>query len=132
MFKDAHVFSSFSVDNLDKAKQFYSETLGLGVEEEKQMGLLNVKLADGGHIMVYPKDNHQPATFTVLNFPVKDVDVAVDELTGKGVKFERYDGFNQDEKGIARPSVENPGPNIAWFKDPAGNVLAVLDESPSL
>jgi hypothetical protein len=88
------------------------------------MGNLTLKLPGGGHVLVYPRDNHQPASFTVLNFPVDDIDKAVDGLTKMGVTFERYDGFGQDEKGIARGN----GPDIAWFKDPAGNILSVLKE----
>ncbi len=125
MFKDVHVFSSFSIDDLGKAKQFYDETLGLEVKEEKEMGLLRLILAGGGHVMIYTKDNHAAASFTVLNFPVDDVGKAVDELIAKGVVFEHYEGFGQDEKGIARG---DQGPAIAWFKDPAGNILAVLED----
>src|SRR5438309_11782703 len=104
MLKDSMAFSSFSVDDLEKAKQFYSETLGLpGTEEE--MGVLNIKLATGGGVMIYPKgEGHSPATFTVLNFPVEDIDKTVDELTQKGVKFEQYDNewMKTDQKGISR------------------------------
>lgn len=127
MFKDSKTFSSFSTNDLEKAKKFYSDVLGLDVVEMKDMGLLQLRLAGGGSVMIYPKENHTPATFTVLNFPVSDIDKAVDELTGKGVQFERYEGFEQDEKGIARGG-EDRGPSIAWFKDPAGNILAVLEE----
>jgi len=132
MFKDSRAFSSFAVDDLEKAKRFYGQTLGLEVKEETQMGLLDVSLPGGGQLMIYPKDGHQAATFTVLNFAVKDVDAAVDELTNKGVKFEMYKGFNQDAKGIARAGGDNYTPNIAWFKDPAGNILSVLDEFPAV
>ena len=128
MFKDKPAFSGFSVKDLDSAKQFYGETLGVNVEQDG-MGLkLNIF---GGHpIFVYQKDNHEPASFTILNFPVDDIDVAVDELVAKGVIFERYEGFpfEQDEKGIARGRAANMGPDIAWFKDPAGNTLAVLQD----
>jgi hypothetical protein len=85
-------------------------------------------LAGGGHVLIYPKDNHEPATFTVLNFPVDDIDAAVDALTGAGIEFERYEGFEQDERAIARGRAANQGPDIAWFKDPAGNILSVLSE----
>lgn len=125
IFKDSHAFSGFSVDDLEKAKTFYSETLGLDTEEISEMSLLQLKLRGGGMVMVYPKDTHEPATFTVLNFPVENIDTAVDDLISKDVVFERYEGFNQDEKGIAR---DDNGPEIAWFKDPAGNILAVLED----
>ncbi len=104
-------------------RQFYGEVLGLDVEEEH--GLLNLHLAGGRDTLVYPKPNHQPATYTILNFPVADIDAAVDELTSRGVTFERYDGFDQDDKGIARTG---DGPPIAWFTDPAGNILSVLEQ----
>ncbi|MEJ0073539.1 MAG: VOC family protein [Candidatus Saccharibacteria bacterium] len=117
--------SGFSVDDAAKAKQFYSETLGLDVEED-QMGL-TLKLAGANDVFVYAKPDHQPATYTVLNFPVDDIDKAVDELTAKGVTFEHYGPeAHQDEKGIARGKAAGMGPDIAWFKDPAGNILSVL------
>jgi predicted enzyme related to lactoylglutathione lyase len=123
MFKDTQAFSGFSVNDIPRAKQFYGETLGLDVSEENDMLMLN--LAGGGRVLVYPKENHQPATFTILNFPVPDVEKAVDRLTAAGVKFEHYEGELQtDEKGIMRGN----GPTIAWFTDPAGNVLSVLDQ----
>ncbi|HVF69597.1 MAG TPA: VOC family protein [Xanthomonadales bacterium] len=127
MFKYTKAFSSFSVNDLHKAKEFYGKVLGLEVEEYEEMGLLNLKLATGGVVMIYPKgDDHVPAAFTVLNFPIDDVEKAVDTLTEKGVMFEQYTGELQtDEKGISRG--EN-GPIIAWFKDPAGNILSVLEE----
>src|SRR5688572_15967417 len=124
MFKTSKAFAGFSVDDLDKAKQFYTETLGLDVEEFKDMGFLQLKPAGGGTILIYPKDNHEPATYTILNFPVSDVEKSVDELIAKGILMERYEGFDQDEKGIAHGN----GPTIAWFKDPAGNILSVLQE----
>ena len=123
MFENTRAFSGFSVDDIGAAKRFYGDTLGLNVTEE-EMGLLGLHIAGGTEIMVYPKENHEPATFTILNFPVDDIDAAVDDLTTKGVAFERYDGFEQDEKGIARDG----GPQIAWFKDPAGNILSVLQD----
>ncbi|HEX5149935.1 MAG TPA: VOC family protein [Parafilimonas sp.] len=124
MLKHAKAFSSFSVNDLEKAKEFYSKTLGLDVADNP-MGLIELKIP-GNTIMVYPKPNHEPATFTVLNFPVDDVEKAVDELTGKGVVFEQYEGqIKTDKKGISR---DNGGPTIAWFKDPAGNILSVLQE----
>jgi len=121
MLTDSHAFSGFSSDDILKAKEFYGGTLGLEVEE--QDGMLTLKLGGGANVIVYPKDNHEPATYTMLNFPVKDIDAAVDELTRSGVEFERYgEGLDQDERGIMRGS----GPPIAWFKDPAGNILSVL------
>jgi catechol 2,3-dioxygenase-like lactoylglutathione lyase family enzyme len=121
MFTDSRAYSGFSVDDIEKARQFYGETLGLRVSEEN--GMLNLHLAGGHTILVYPKPSHTPATFTILNFPVDDIDAAADELTARGVRLERYDGFNQDEKGILR---DDQSPPIAWFTDPAGNVLSVL------
>ncbi|MDX3534187.1 VOC family protein [Streptomyces sp. MB09-01] len=128
MFADTKAFSGFSVDDLDKAKEFYEGTLGLRVSEDKDMGMLSLHLAGDTTVLVYQKDNHEAASFTILNFPVDDVDRAVDELTARGVRFERYDGFDTDDKGIVRPKGNEP--TIAWFKDPAGNVLSVLNESP--
>jgi catechol 2,3-dioxygenase-like lactoylglutathione lyase family enzyme len=124
VFKDIKAFSGFSVDDLEKAKQFYGQTLGLDVSETND--LLQLHIAGGTTILVYPKDNHVPATFTILNFPVTDIEQAVDELTARGVRFEQYNlpGLVTDEKGIARGG----GPNIAWFKDPAGNILSVLEQ----
>ena len=121
MFKDSSAFSGYSVDDIDAAKAFYGDTLGLKVTENPAG--LGLELATGGTVFLYPKDDHQPATFTVLNFPVDDLDAAVDSLTGEGVAMERYDGFEQDERGVAAPA---PGPRIAWFKDPAGNILSVM------
>ncbi|PZG05274.1 VOC family protein [Nonomuraea aridisoli] len=123
MFATTKAFSGFSVDDVAAATAFYGKTLGLRVSEEH--GMLTLHLGGGGDVLIYPKgDAHVPATFTVLNFPVDDIDGAVDELTARGVRFERYEGFTQDEKGIAR----GDGPPIAWFTDPAGNVLSVLQE----
>lgn len=124
MFKENKVFSSFSVNDLDKTQEFYSETLGLNVS--KQSEGLNIELAGGGRVFIYPKDDHEPATFTILNFMVANVEKAVDDLTEKGIKFEHYDGeLNTDEKGIFR----GHGPTIAWFKDPAGNFLSIIQEA---
>jgi catechol 2,3-dioxygenase-like lactoylglutathione lyase family enzyme len=122
MLETNKAFSSFSVDDLQKAKAFYGNTLGLEVKESKE----GLELHPGETaVFIYPKPNHAPATFTVLNFLVDDIDAAVDELKGKGVQFEHYDGeIKTDEKGIHR----NGGPTIAWFKDPAGNILSVLKE----
>lgn len=125
MFTDTKAFSGFSVDDLARAKEFYGSTLGLRVSEMTEMpGLLDLHIAGDRDILVYEKPDHSPATFTILNFPVDDIDRAVDELTGRGVRFERYEGFDVDEKGISRGA----GPPIAWFKDPAGNVLSVLEQ----
>ena len=123
MFRQTKAFSGFSVSDLAAAKEFYGQTLGLDVEEAS--GALQLKIAGGNPIYVYPKDNHVPATYTMLNFPVDDIDQAVDDLTGKGVKFERYEGMT-DEKGVARGRSQNMGPDIAWFTDPAGNILSVI------
>ena len=126
MFKDTKAFSGFSVNDIPKAKEFYSMTLGLEVSEEN--GMLSLHVAGGATILIYPKDNHTPATFTILNFPVDHIEQAVDELTRRGVGFEHYAGeFSTDEKGIFR----GVGPNIAWFKDPAGNILSVLEVGSS-
>jgi len=122
MFENTRAFSGFAVDDLDAARRFYGETLGLRTSE--QYGLLTLHLAGGRDTLVYPKPNHEPATFTILNFQVDDIDAAVDELVSRGVQMERYEGMGQDEKGINRAG----GPYIAWFKDPAGNILAVLQE----
>lgn len=123
MFKDTNAFSGFSVDDIPAAKQFYGDTLGLEVTEEH--GMLTLHISEGTGILVYPKgDAHTPATYTILNFPVDDIESTVDELTRRGVTFERYDGMNQDDNGIAR----GEGPLIAWFREPAGNVLSVLQE----
>ena len=126
MFADTKAFNSFAVDDIDKAREFYGEMLGVKTEVyDEENGLLALHLAGGRDTLVYLKPDFTAATYTVLNFPVADVEKAVDELEARGVRFERYDGFEQDEKGIAR----GPGPNIAWFKDPAGNILAVLEDS---
>jgi catechol 2,3-dioxygenase-like lactoylglutathione lyase family enzyme len=120
MFENTKAFSGFAVDDLEKARQFYGETLGLRTSEEN--GLLTLHLAGDRDVLVYPKPDYAPATYTILNFPVDDVEAAVDELVSRGVSFERYDGLGQDEKGILR----GQGPDIAWFRDPAGNILSVL------
>jgi predicted enzyme related to lactoylglutathione lyase len=125
MFKHTKAFSGYSVNDIPKAKKFYQDTLGLTVKDNP-MGILELHIEGSNPIMLYPKPNHQPATFTVLNFPVPDVDKAVDALTQKGVTFEQYGGdIKTDAKGISRG---NGGPTIAWFKDPAGNILSVLEE----
>ena len=123
MLKNSKAFSGFSVDNMQKAKEFYQNVLGLEVVENP-MGIMEIKIKDSANVLVYPKPNHQAATYTVLNFPVNDVDKAVDELTEKGVKFEIYDEENlkTNSKGV----MKGYGPDIAWFKDPAGNIFSVL------
>jgi predicted enzyme related to lactoylglutathione lyase len=126
MFKDTKAFSGFSVNDIQKAKAFYSQTLGLEVSEDTEMGgMLTLHIAGGSNILIYPKPDHTPATFTILNFPVDNIEQAVDELTKRGVRFEIYneEELKTDEKGIAR----GEGPLIAWFKDPAGNILSVLE-----
>jgi catechol 2,3-dioxygenase-like lactoylglutathione lyase family enzyme len=123
MFKDSKAFSGFSVNDLAAAKEFYGGTLGLHVEE----GGPGLRLPIGNGIIIYPKPDHTPATYTMLNFPVDDIDRAVDDLTRKGVKFERYEDLT-DQKGVARGISAGQGPDIAWFKDPAGNILSILKE----
>ena len=123
MFGKTQAFSGFSVNDVQQAKQFYSETLGLDVTEAN--GMLSLHLAGGAEVLAYPKgDQHAPATFTILNFRVEDIDAAVDELTRRGVVFQRYPGLEVDEKGVFRGG----GPFIAWFTDPAGNILSVLQD----
>lgn len=125
MLKDSKAFSGFSAGDIPKAKEFYAGTLGLDVSESH--GLLRFRLGGGNNVIIYPKPNHVPATFTVLNFPVKDVDLTVDELKQRGVRFEQYDlpHLKTDQKGIMRGN----GPTIAWFKDPAGNILSIIDQA---
>lgn len=122
MFTDTRAFSGFAVDDVEKAREFYGEALGLRTSEA--YGMLRLHIAGDRDTLAYPKPDHVPATYTILNFPVDDIAAAVDELTARGVEFERYDGADQDEKGIFRGG----GPYIAWFKDPAGNILSVLQE----
>jgi predicted enzyme related to lactoylglutathione lyase len=127
MLSDAEGFNSFAVDDLAQAQQFYSEALGLQVETfEEGIPLLSLELPGSGTTMVYEKADNRPANHTVLNFKVDDLDAEVEQLTARGISFERYDDFEQDESGI---SEGGGGPRIAWFKDPAGNTLAVLEES---
>jgi catechol 2,3-dioxygenase-like lactoylglutathione lyase family enzyme len=121
-------FSSFSVDDIEEAREFYGNTLGVDVSDNEQGGL-ELNFPNRGSVFVYPKDNHEPATFTVLNFLVDDIDEAVDDLTDRGIAFESYDGeMETDQKGIFRGADDGNGPNIAWFKDPAGNFLSVIEE----
>jgi catechol 2,3-dioxygenase-like lactoylglutathione lyase family enzyme len=123
MFENTMAFSGFAVNDLEKARDFYGQTLGLKTSEDH--GLLTLHIAGDRDTLVYPKPDHAPASYTILNFPVDDIDAAVEELAARGVRCERYDGFEQDENGVFRGG----GPYIAWFKDPAGNVLSVLQES---
>jgi len=127
MLKNSKGFSSFAVKDIPKAKDFYENTLGLTVRDNP-MGIIEIEISGSSNLMVYPKPDHVPATFTVLNFPVDNIDDAVDKLTDKGVSFEQYDQeeLKTDEKGISRG---NGGPSIAWFKDPSGNILSVLEVS---
>jgi catechol 2,3-dioxygenase-like lactoylglutathione lyase family enzyme len=125
MLTDSKAYSGFAVDDLEKAREFYSGTLGLETSVlDEEHGLLSVRLGGGREVLVYQKPDFTPATYTILNFPVDDIDETVDVLAGRGVRFERYEGFDQDEKGISRGN----GPQIAWFKDPAGNILSVLED----
>lgn len=125
MLADAKAFSGFAVDDIEAAKRFYGETLGLKVSVlDEPHGLITLSLSAGQDVFVYAKPDHAPANFTLLNFQVDDIDAAVADLESRGVSFERYDSFDQDEKGILR----GPGPSIAWFKDPAGNTLSVLQQ----
>lgn len=129
MLGQTKAFSSFSVSDLQQAKEFYQQKLGLEVKEDKEMSVLMLHISGSNDIFIYPKPNHMPATFTVLNFPVSNIDEAVDELTERGVRFLQYGGeLKTDEKGIFRSDDKSQGPNIAWFEDPAGNILSVLEE----
>jgi catechol 2,3-dioxygenase-like lactoylglutathione lyase family enzyme len=121
MFTDTKAFSGFAVDDVEAARAFYGDTLGLKTSEEND--ILTLHIADDRPTLVYPRPGHTPAEYTILNFPVDDIEQAVDELAARGVEFERYEGFDQDDRGIHRGG----GPLIAWFKDPAGNVLSVLE-----
>lgn len=125
MFESTRAFSGFSVDDTEAARRFYGETLGIRVSDGEMEGLLTLHIAGGRDTLIYPKEDHEPASFTILNFPVDDIEAAVEELTRRGVRFERYEGtpMETDEKGIFRGG----GPLIAWFTDPAGNVLSVIE-----
>jgi catechol 2,3-dioxygenase-like lactoylglutathione lyase family enzyme len=129
MFKNTKAFSGFAVPDVAKAKEFYGGTLGLNVSEESDLLVLHI--AGGTTIIVYPKPDHEPAVFTILNFPVDDIEQAVDDLTKAGVTFERYDeeGLKTDERGIFFGLQSGEGPNIAWFRDPAGNILSVIQQA---
>jgi catechol 2,3-dioxygenase-like lactoylglutathione lyase family enzyme len=124
MLANSKAFSGFAVDDLDTARAFYADTLGLTVEPMEGAPLMTLQLAGDRPTLIYAKPNHTPADYTILNFPVDDIDAAVEELAARGVTFERYDGMPQDAKGVMREQ----GPPIAWFKDPAGNVLSVLEQ----
>jgi len=122
LFAETNAFSGFAVPNLEEARAFYEGTLGLRVSQEHD--LLTLHLAGDRNTLVYSKPDHEPATYTILNFPVDDVETAVDALRKRGVQFERYEGIDQDERGI---SLDPNGPRIAWFTDPAGNIMSVLE-----
>jgi catechol 2,3-dioxygenase-like lactoylglutathione lyase family enzyme len=127
MLENSKAYSGFAVDDIDKAQEFYGQTLGLKASVLDEGNLIQIDLAGDRPVLVYRKPDFTPATYTILNFPVDDVEKSVDELSARGVTFERYEGFDQDEKGIA-PGGEGRGPTIAWFTDPAGNILSVHDE----
>jgi predicted enzyme related to lactoylglutathione lyase len=120
------VFSGFAVKDVAAARTFYSETIGLEVDDGPMVGLLTLRLTGGAHVVVYPKNDHEPANFTILNFEVGDIDAAVRALTERGVELTRYDEFDQDEHGVFRGSQKDQGPDIAWFTDPSGNVLSII------
>ena len=124
MLEKSEAFTGFAVPDLAQAKQFYGETLGLKVTDLDEGVLIQLEVAGGRNVLVYVKPDHAPSNYTILNFPVDDIDAVVDGLTERGVEFERYDDFDQDDKGISR----DEGPQIAWFKDPAGNILSVLQD----
>ena len=124
MFKDTKAYSSFAVDDTDAAKRFYGETLGIDVKvEDPEYGLLTLNLGGDRPTLIYPRPDHTPAEYTILNFPVDDIDAGVDALVERGIEMKRFEGFDQDEKGIMRDG------KIAWFTDPAGNVLSVIEDS---
>jgi predicted enzyme related to lactoylglutathione lyase len=125
MFADSKAFSGFAVDDIAAARTFYGEILGLTVTDTAVAGSVTVKISGGHDVLIYPKPDFTPATYTVLNFPVADIDAAVDALVAKGITMQRYDGLPADDKGVVR---DTRGPNIAWFTDPAGNILSVLQE----
>jgi catechol 2,3-dioxygenase-like lactoylglutathione lyase family enzyme len=125
MLKDSHAFSGFAVADVEAARAFYGGTLGLDVRDGRETGLLELHIGSGAPVIIYPKPDHEPANFTILNFPVADIDAAVDELIAAGVRLERYPGLEADAKGIVRGPE---GPQIAWFTDPAGNILSVLQD----
>ncbi|MFL6159795.1 MAG: VOC family protein [Marmoricola sp.] len=127
MLRNAAAFSGFTVDDVPSARTFYADVLDLEVSEAN--GMLTLHLGGGTEVLVYPKPDHVPASFTILNFPVDDIDAAVATLAGRGVTFERYDGLPQDDTGVLRGLSSDRGPDIAWFTDPAGNILSVLQQA---
>jgi catechol 2,3-dioxygenase-like lactoylglutathione lyase family enzyme len=129
MLADTKAFSGFAVKDLQEAQEFYGETLGLNVSVVVEGNLISLDHADERMTLVYRKEDVEPGNYTILNFPVDDIDKAVEELGARGVSFERYEGFDQDEKGIARGFAQGNGPDIAWFKDPSGHILSVVQES---
>jgi len=130
MLAQSEAFSGFAVPDIAEAQRFYGETLGLDTEVlDEQNGLMTLHLAGGRDTLVYRKPDHEPASFTILNWRVDDIDAVVDGLNGRGVELERYEGMEQDEKGVMRGRAANRGPDIGWFTDPAGNILSVLQES---
>ncbi|MGB0176239.1 MAG: VOC family protein [Owenweeksia sp.] len=128
MLQNSKAFGSFSTNNMTEARKFYGETLGLNIKDNA-MDLLELHFPGGGNTIIYPKPDHKPAVFTVLSFPVKDIDETVDALIAKGISMDRYEGFKHDKKGIVRSQSPDEGPSIAWFKDPAGNILSVLEDN---
>ena len=122
MLKDSNAFSGFAVDDIETARAFYADTLGIETSEEN--GMLTLHLAGDRPTLIYPRPGHEPAGYTILNFPVDEIDGAVDALVARGVEFLRYEGFGQDDRGIMR----GQGPPIAWFTDPAGNILSVIEQ----
>ena len=127
LFENSEAFASMSSNDTEASRRFYQDVLGLEVRDEGMGGLISVQLPKGGAVLIYPKDDHVPATFTVLNFPVEDIDAAVDELLARGVVFEHYGpDLHQDEKGVMRGKDAGMGPDQAWFTDPAGNIISVL------
>ena len=127
MFEDSEPFSGFSVDDIPAAKAFYTDVMEMTVGEDN--GMLQLQIRPEVAVLVYPSPNHRPASYTVLNFPVTDIDAAVDELVRRGVRIERYDGMPHDDKGVLRGRAAGMGPDVAWFQDPAGNVLSVLQSA---
>jgi catechol 2,3-dioxygenase-like lactoylglutathione lyase family enzyme len=133
ILKDAPIFSSFAVKDIDAARQFYGKTLGLDIRDGQEPGTLEIHSREGNPVFVYPKEDHKPAVFTVLNLQIRDIDEAVDALTGAGVRMEHYDrpdGIKTDPKGVARGTGDQggtQGPSIAWFQDPSGNIVSVME-----
>ncbi len=127
MVTSSYAFSGFGVDDIDAALAFYGDTLGFAVSQN-EMGILNITLPGGAMVIAYPRPDHVPAAYTILNITVDSIDAAVDELAAAGVSMERYEGMPHDEKGIMRGKAHDRGPDIAWFLDPAGNVLSVIED----